>query len=169
MLADGARARAGDLSGYLPTQVVVLAIGHSARDTYEMLFRRGVPMVPKPFQIGLRIEQPQEQVNRVQYGARGWKKSSARPITAWWLAARDNLFTFCMCAGGYIMPSVSRAGLFLHQRHEPVAARFALCQQRADGHARARAVRLRAMPLAGMMLQRQLRTAGLRDRPPAST
>ena len=55
-------------SGYLATTVAVLAIGHSARDTYEMLLRRGVPMVPKPFQMGVRIEHPQELVNRVKYG-----------------------------------------------------------------------------------------------------
>ena len=56
-------------SGHMPCSVLVLAIGHSARDTYEMLHARGVPMEPKPFQIGVRIEQPQETVNRVQYGA----------------------------------------------------------------------------------------------------
>src|SRR6185369_5798886 len=56
-------------SGYLPADVVLLAIGHSARDTIEMLVRRGVPMMPKPFQMGVRIEQPQETVNRVKYGS----------------------------------------------------------------------------------------------------
>src|SRR5262245_49307131 len=45
-------------SGYIATQVAILAIGHSARDTYRMLLARGVPMVPKPFQMGVRIEQP---------------------------------------------------------------------------------------------------------------
>src|SRR5437660_431132 len=56
-------------SGYVPATVAVLATGHSARDVYRMLLRRGVPMAPKPFQMGVRIEQPQETVNRVQYGA----------------------------------------------------------------------------------------------------
>jgi len=55
----------------------------SARDTYQMLFDRGVPMVPKAFQLGVRIEQPQEQVNRVQYGETAWKRNWGRPITAW--------------------------------------------------------------------------------------
>ena len=54
-------------SGYLETAAVILAIGHSARDTYAMLHRLGVPMKPKAFQLGLRIEQPQEQVNRHKY------------------------------------------------------------------------------------------------------
>ena len=57
-------------SGFIPASVVVLAIGHSARDTYRMLAERGVPMTPKPFQFGVRIEHPQELVNAVQYGPR---------------------------------------------------------------------------------------------------
>src|SRR5262249_4977109 len=67
-LADGAVRGLVTSSGYLPARVVLLAVGHSARDTYTMLRARGVPMEPKPFQMGVRIEQPQETVNRVQYG-----------------------------------------------------------------------------------------------------
>ncbi len=67
-LADGRVRGLHTSSGYLPASVVVLAIGHSARDTYEMLLRRGVPMVRKPFQFGVRIEHPQGTVNRVKYG-----------------------------------------------------------------------------------------------------
>lgn len=55
-------------SGYIPANVVILAIGHSARDTYNALHARGVLMEQKPFQMGVRIEQPQETVNRVKYG-----------------------------------------------------------------------------------------------------
>src|SRR5581483_5580450 len=66
---DGGRLRGlYTTSGYVPANVVLLAIGHSARDTLEMLVRRGVPIVQKPFQMGVRIEQPQETVNRVKYG-----------------------------------------------------------------------------------------------------
>ncbi len=111
-LVDGALRGLITSSGYIRTSLLVLAIGHSARDTYEMLFRRGVPMEHKPFQIGLRIEQPQEQVNRVQYGAaRLEEKLGAADYT---LVARGatSVFTFCMCAGGHIMPSVSEAGYF---------------------------------------------------------
>ncbi len=99
-------------SGLMAASVVVLAIGHSARDTYEMLHRRGVPIVPKPFQIGVRVEQSQEQVNRYQYGAaRLEEKLGAADYT---MVARGptNVFTFCMCAGGYVMPSVSEPGSF---------------------------------------------------------
>ncbi len=99
-------------SGHLPASVVVLAPGHSARDTYEMLLRRGVPLAPKPFQLGVRIEQPQENVNRHTYGSQ--KLEQRLGAASYELVARGpvNLFTFCMCAGGYIMPSVSDPGAF---------------------------------------------------------
>ncbi len=117
----------GTSSGYISASVVLLAIGHSARDTYVMLLRRGVPMTPKPFQMGVRIEQPQETVNRVQYGpARLEDKLGSADYT---LIARGphDLFTFCMCAGGYVIPSVSRPGEFctngmsLSTRNSPFA------------------------------------------------
>jgi hypothetical protein len=116
-LANGSVRGVATSSGYLPASVVILAIGHSARDTYEMLFRCGVAMVPKPFQIGVRIEQPQEQVNRVKYGkARLEEKLGAADYsliahTGRGVASID-LFSFCMCAGGYVMPSVSEPGYF---------------------------------------------------------
>lgn len=99
-------------SGYLATSQVVLGIGHSARDTYQTLFELGVPMVQKAFQLGLRIEQPQEQINRHKY---------ARPEYQALLGAADytlhargerDVFTFCMCAGGIIIPSISEPGMF---------------------------------------------------------
>jgi uncharacterized protein len=110
--ADGRLRSLATSSGSIPAEVAILAIGHSARDTYAMLLRRGVPMVPKPFQMGVRIEQPQETVNRVQYGsARLEEKLGAADYT---LVARGrhDLFTFCMCAGGHVIPSVSQAGYF---------------------------------------------------------
>src|SRR5439155_18878678 len=98
--------------GYVPASVVLVAIGHSARDTLGMLHRRGVPMVQKPFQMGVRIEQPQEIVNRVKYGAAHLEdKLGAADYN---LVARGphDLFSFCMCAGGHIIPSVSDEGYF---------------------------------------------------------
>jgi uncharacterized protein len=109
---DGQLRAVQTSSGRIPACLVILAIGHSARDTYEMLLRRGVPMVQKAFQLGVRIEQPQEQVNRAQYGpARLEEKLGSADYS---LVARGehNLFTFCMCAGGYVMPSVSEPGYF---------------------------------------------------------
>lgn len=99
-------------SGYLPASVIVLAIGHSARDTYEMLLSRGVPMIPKPFQIGLRIEQPQEQVNRVQFGQQRLEDLLGAADYSLVAHGKHDLFTFCMCAGGQVIPSVSEPGHF---------------------------------------------------------
>jgi uncharacterized FAD-dependent dehydrogenase len=99
-------------SGYLPASLVVLAIGHSARDTYQMLFDRGVPLIPKPFQLGVRIEQPQESVNRVQYGQQRLEEKLGAADYTLIARGRTNLFTFCMCAGGQIIPSVSEPGYF---------------------------------------------------------
>jgi uncharacterized FAD-dependent dehydrogenase len=114
-------------SGFLPAAAAVLAIGHSARDTYAMLLRRGVPMVPKPFQMGVRIEQPQETVNRVQYGPNRLEDKLGAADYTLVAHGRHDLFTFCMCAGGHVIPSVSEPGHFctngmsLSRRDSPFA------------------------------------------------
>ncbi len=99
-------------SGYLAANVVMLAIGHSARDTYEMLHKRGVPMEQKSFQMGVRVEHPQELVNRVQYGRNRLEERLGAADYSLVANGEHDLFTFCMCAGGYIMPSVSEPGAF---------------------------------------------------------
>jgi len=109
---DGRLRGLATSSGHVPAQVALLAIGHSARDTYAMLLRRGVPMVPKPFQMGVRIEQAQETVNRVKYGPSRLEDKLGAADYSLVASGRHDLFTFCMCAGGYIMPSVSEPGAF---------------------------------------------------------
>lgn len=94
-------------SGYIPARVVVLAIGHSARDTYAMLCRRGLPLVPKPFQFGVRIEQPQENVNRYQYGPQPLELTLGAADYSVIVHGGVDLYSFCMCAGGYVIPSIS--------------------------------------------------------------
>jgi uncharacterized FAD-dependent dehydrogenase len=126
-LADGRLRGVATSSGYLAASVVVLAIGHSARDTYAMLLRRGVPLVSKPFQMGVRVEHPQELVNRVQYGPARLEEQLGSADYALVAHGRHDLFTFCMCAGGYVMPSVSEPGYFctngmsLSKRDSPFA------------------------------------------------
>ena len=123
---DGIRGIATS-SGYIPANVVLLAIGHSARDTIEMLVRRGVPMVPKPFQMGVRIEQPQEIVNRIKYGSSPLEAKLGSADYNLVAKGPHDLFTFCMCAGGHIIPSVSEEGYFatngmsLSKRDSPFA------------------------------------------------
>ncbi|HET6883537.1 MAG TPA: NAD(P)-binding protein [Pirellulales bacterium] len=141
-------------SGYLPASLAVLAIGHSARDTYQMLFDRGVPLVPKPFQLGVRIEQPQEAVNRVQYGSERLEAKLGAADYALVARGRTNLFTFCMCAGGQIIPSVSEPGCFctngmsLSRRASPFANSGLMVTLEPESFGSEH-------PLAGMALQRQ--------------
>jgi uncharacterized FAD-dependent dehydrogenase len=126
-LADGRLRGLATSSGYLPANVAVLAVGHSARDTYAMLLRRGVPMVPKPFQMGVRVEHPQETVNRVQYGTHRLEARLGSAEYSLVAHGRHDLFTFCMCAGGYIIPSISEPGylctngMSLSRRDSPFA------------------------------------------------
>jgi uncharacterized FAD-dependent dehydrogenase len=116
-------------SGYLDASVVILATGHSARDTYRMLAERKVPLSPKAFQFGVRIEHRQEVVNRVQFGPRHSQFEEILGNADYSLVAsgQHDLFTFCMCAGGHIIPSVSQEGFFctngmsLSKRDSPFA------------------------------------------------
>jgi hypothetical protein len=114
-------------SGTIPTSVLVLAPGHSARDTFEMLVRRGIPLAAKPFQMGVRVEHPQATVNRVQYGPAPLEDVLGSADYALVAHGANDVFTFCMCAGGYIIPSVSQEGYFctngmsLSQRNSPYA------------------------------------------------
>ncbi len=112
VIRDGRVAGVETSAGFLPAAVVVLAIGHSARDTYAMLVGRGIPIEQKPFQFGVRVEHPQGLVNRVQYGDRPLEGSLGNADYSLIAHGRHDLFTFCMCAGGFIIPSVSEPGLF---------------------------------------------------------
>lgn len=93
----------------IPVSALVLAIGHSARDTFEKLLARGVCMHAKNFAVGVRIEHLQEKIGMAQYG----KAYSQLPPADYKLVshAKDRAaFTFCMCPGGYVMPSASEEG-----------------------------------------------------------
>jgi uncharacterized FAD-dependent dehydrogenase len=124
---DGSLRGLATSSGHVPARAVLLAIGHSARDTLAMLVRRGVPMVQKPFQMGVRIEQPQEIVNRVKYGPTHLETKLGSADYNLVARGKHDLFTFCMCAGGHIIPSVSEDGYFatngmsLSKRDSPFA------------------------------------------------
>lgn len=109
---DGQVTGVGTSSGLIETNHVILAIGHSARDTYEELHRMGVPMRPKAFQLGLRIEQPQQNVNEWKYGRDEYVKLLGAADYTLIAKANRDLYTFCMCAGGYVIPSVSEPERF---------------------------------------------------------
>ena len=89
---------------------VLVAIGHSADDTQEMLLRRGVEMARKPFSAGFRIEHPQRMINRAQYGT--FADAADLPPAEYHLSAHlpsgRGVYTFCMCPGGQVVGAASR-------------------------------------------------------------
>ncbi len=93
----------------MDVSALVLAIGHSARDTFEKLLSRGVQMRAKDFAVGVRIEHLQSAIGKTQYG----EAYKMLPAADYKLVSHANAraaFTFCMCPGGYVMPSASEAG-----------------------------------------------------------
>lgn len=92
--------------------VLILAIGHSARDTYEVLYNKGVNMIQKPFSIGVRIEHHQESINKSQYG--DYHKYPSLGAADYKLVYHSpngrSAYTFCMCPGGYVVAAASEAG-----------------------------------------------------------
>jgi len=92
----------------LATDILVLAIGHSARDTFRMLYDRNISMSAKAFAVGFRVEHPQERVNNLQYGEEFGKKLPAAPykVTANTKSGRG-AYSFCMCPGGYVVNASS--------------------------------------------------------------
>lgn len=108
----GVVLRHGDETYELPTDTVLLCIGHSARDTMQTLFRQGVTMVQKPFAMGVRIEHPQALIDRSQYGA--FAGHPALRAAEYKLAVRTpdgrGCYTFCMCPGGEVIAAASQQG-----------------------------------------------------------
>ena len=95
----------------LETSYAVLAIGHSARDTFSMLYDNGIPMEAKPFAIGMRVEHPQGLINLSQYGAITQEILGNAPykVTAQSDEGRG-VYSFCMCPGGYVVNASSEEG-----------------------------------------------------------
>ena len=139
------------------TDCVVLACGHSARDTFQMVCEAGADMARKPFAVGVRIEHPQALVNESQYGSAAGH--AALGAADYKLAVKTadgrGVYSFCMCPGGEVVAAASEEGL--------------LCVNGMSRHARAGANANAALlvevrpddlpgddPLAGVAFQRQL-------------
>lgn len=143
------------------TNALVLACGHSARDTYQMLLDAGVAMERKPFAMGVRIEHAQAAIDRAQYGAAAGHP--ALPPADYKLAVHNadgrGVYTFCMCPGGEVVAAASEAGgvctngMSSHARSGSNANAALLVEVRPDDLPQAEGV------LAGMRLQRQLERA----------
>lgn len=104
VLSDGKRCKAN---------VVVVATGHSARDTYEVLYSRGVAMTAKPFAIGVRVEHAQSIIDYAQYGElAGHEKLKAADYGLVYHDKKNNrtAYSFCMCPGGQVVAGASELG-----------------------------------------------------------
>lgn len=116
-------------SSQIPCDHLIIATGHSARDTYQMLLQRGVPMEQKPFAMGVRVEHPQELINSIQYGS---NRSPLLPVADYAVTWNNNstgrsAYSFCMCPGGVVIAGASETGgvvtngMSSHQRNSPFA------------------------------------------------
>ena len=96
---------------FLPSRNVVLAIGHSARDTFFMLKEKKLEMEAKPFAVGFRVEHPQNMINKSQYGIAdpGELGAAVYKVTAKTSTGRG-VYSFCMCPGGYVVNASSEEG-----------------------------------------------------------
>jgi uncharacterized FAD-dependent dehydrogenase len=108
------RVQAGIIDGRdaIPCDSLVLAPGHSARDTYRMLADAGVALAAKSFAVGVRVEHPAELINRIQYG---FATHPVLPAADYGLAWNDpdsgrGVYSFCMCPGGEVVNAASEAG-----------------------------------------------------------
>ena len=94
----------------LECRKLILAIGHSARDTFRMLERSGILLEPKPFAMGARIEHLQQQVNLSQYGAAAPAGLPPADYKLFHHLGPVTVYSFCMCPGGYVVAAASEEG-----------------------------------------------------------
>lgn len=137
----------------LLTDHLVLAIGHSARETYEMLLGRGLAIAPKPFAMGARFEHPQSVIDKIQFGS-----CELLPPAEYKLAAHSGdrgIWTFCMCPGGHLLPTNAQPehlainGMSYHSRNSGFAnAAVVVNVLREDFY--------RGHPLDGMRFQEEI-------------
>lgn len=110
---DGERiTKVSTPSGEIEASALILAIGHSVRDTFEMLLQNGIKLEPKPFSVGARIEHTQDSVDRSLYG--DYAGNPLLPKGEYQLSHRRPdgraCYTFCMCPGGMVVASASEKG-----------------------------------------------------------
>ena len=145
----------------IPCNRLILALGHSARDTFETLRERQIPMEQKPFAMGVRIEHRQSDIDKAQYG----KEDPALPPADYKLVKhldRDTVYTFCMCPGGYVVAASSEPGgivtngmSYADRAGENANAALLVTVNPADLPSKD--------PLAGMYWQRKIEQAAYRE------
>ncbi len=140
----------------IPCDHLILASGHSARDTFELLERLNVPLQRKPFAMGLRVEHPQDLINRIQYGSGKQPNLPAADYAVTWnnSSSGRSAYSFCMCPGGVVVGGASEAGGVVTNgmsgqlRNSPYANSALVVNVREDDFDG-------AGPLAGVRLQRK--------------
>lgn len=96
----------------IPAETLILAIGHSARDTFSMLYEKELELTAKSFAVGVRVEHPQEWINTSQYGENSpYELPSAAYKVASNLENGRGVYSFCMCPGGYVVNASSEEGM----------------------------------------------------------
>jgi uncharacterized FAD-dependent dehydrogenase len=98
-------------TGKISADAVILATGHSARDIFELLYRKNILIEPKPFAIGVRVEHPQALIDRIQYHHS--PRHPKLPAASYRLVEQVDgrgVFSFCMCPGGFIVPASTAPG-----------------------------------------------------------
>ena len=132
LLLDDARLEGVALASgeTIRSRHVVLAPGHSARDTFRMLQRRGVFIEAKPFAVGFRIEHPQSLIDKARLGKyAGHPELGAADYKLVHHAKNGRaVYSFCMCPGGTVVAATSEPLPRRHERHEPVLAQGTQCQ-----------------------------------------
>lgn len=137
----------------IATDHVILAIGHSARDTYQMLLDRGLAIAPKPFAMGARFEHPQSDIDKIQFGSCKLLPPAEYKLVAH--AGERGIWTFCMCPGGHLLPTNAQPnhlainGMSYHARSSGFAnAAIVVNVLREDFY--------RGHPLDGMRFQEEI-------------
>ncbi len=157
-LSDGTRQVAGvalEDGARIEADHVVLAVGHSARDTFEMLYERGVDIEAKPFSIGFRIEHPQSLIDRARFGKSIPELGAAEYRLVHHASNGRDVYSFCMCPGGTVVAATSEPGCVAtngmsqysrNERNANAGIVVGITPERDyPGH-----------PLAGIALQREL-------------
>lgn len=157
ILVEGGQVKGVILSDgeAIHTNDVVLAIGHSARDTFEMLYQKGAMLEQKPFAVGVRIEHPQRMIDIAQYGEGEKGLPPADYRLTYTTKKGRGVYTFCMCPGGYVVAAASEEGKL---------AVNGMSEHARDGENANSALLVQVFPqdfgsdhpLAGMYFQREL-------------
>ncbi len=146
---------------------VVLATGHSARDIYELLYRRGVRLEAKAFAMGVRIEHPQALIDSIQYHCE--TRDEYLPAASYSLVSQEagrGVYSFCMCPGGFIVPAMTDAaqsvvnGMSPSGRTSPYANSGLVTEVRLSDFEHLRGV---WGELAGLKFQQQFEEAARRE------